>query len=49
MVRQDVGEGAPWVIAEHFLSDLKHRDGQDAVLRLWVFLGGPEGQITDPT
>ena len=39
----------PRVIAEDFLSDLKHRDDQDAVLCLWVFLGGPEGQITDPT
>ena len=49
MLRQDAGEGAPWVIAEDFLSDLKHRDDQDAVSRLWVFLGGPEGQVTDPT
>ena len=49
MLRQDAGEGAPWVITEDFLSDLKHRDDQDTVSRLWVFLGGPEGQVTDPT
>ena len=49
MVRQDFGEGAPWVIADDFLCDLKDRDDKDALSRLWAFLGGPEGQINDPT
>ena len=49
MVRQDASEGVSRVIAEDSLCDLKHRDDQDAVSRLWVFLGGPEGQISDPS
>ena len=49
MIRQGADEGVLWVITEDFLCDLKHRDDQEAVSRLWVFMGGPEGQITDPT
>ena len=37
-----------WFI-EDFLDGLKGKDDRDAVFQLWVFLGGPEGAISDST
>ena len=34
---------------QDFLDDLKGKDDRDAVFHLWLFLGGPEGAVSDPT
>lgn len=39
----------PYWFIQDFLDGLKEKDHRDAVFQLWVFLGGPEGAISDPT
>ena len=35
--------------AQDFLDSLNRKDDRDAVFQLWLFLGGPEGNVADPT
>ena len=35
--------------SQDFLDDLRGKDDRDAVSLLWLFLGGLEGDIADPT
>ena len=39
----------PYWFIQDFLDGLKGKDDRDAVFQLWLFLGGPEGAISDPT
>ena len=34
---------------QEFLNGLDAEDDKDAVFKLWLFLGGPEGSISDST
>ena len=34
---------------QEFLDNLESEDDEGAFLQLWLFLGGPEGSILDPT
>ena len=45
----DRSDADPYWFIQDFLDGLKGKDDRDAVFQLWVFLGGPEGAISDPT
>ena len=36
-------------LAQDFLDSLNGKDDRDAVFQLWLFLGGPEDNVADPT
>ena len=48
LVRELAERGREW-LAQEMLNDVEPLNDDDAVFRLWIFLGGPQGKIDDQT
>ena len=48
LVRELAERAREW-LAPEMLNDVEPLNDDDAVFRLWIFLGGPQGKITDQT
>ena len=48
LVRELAEQGRAW-LAQEMLNDIEPLNDDDAVFRLWIFLGGPQGKIADQT
>ena len=48
LVRELAEQGREW-LAQEMLNDIEPLNDDDAVFRLWIFLGGPQGKIADQT
>ncbi len=48
LVRELAERGREW-LAQEMLNDVEPLNDDDAVFRLWIFLGGPQGKIADQT